>query len=99
MVEVVQVRDGLDSDVGWILDLGAALFQDLGDYREILGHWLELPRTRILVAELEGESVGFALISPGRSIGFLWRGTCLGEHDLCPERTRFVVQSPLALRA
>ena len=73
MVEVVQVRDGLDSDVGWILDLGAALFEDLGDYREILGHWLALPRTRILIAELEGASVGFALISPGRSIGFLWR--------------------------
>ena len=69
----VQIREGEDADVEWILDMGEQLFHDLGDYREILGHWLEVSRTRVLVAELEGRHIGFALLSPGRSIGFLWR--------------------------
>ena len=69
----VKIREGEDADVEWILDMGEQLFQDLGDYREILGHWLEVPRTRVLVAELDCRHVGFALLSPGRSIGFLWR--------------------------
>jgi ribosomal protein S18 acetylase RimI-like enzyme len=69
----VQIREGEDPDAGWILDLGEELFHHLGDYREILGHWLELPRTKVLVAESDAERIGFTLLSPGRSIGFLWR--------------------------
>ena len=68
-----QIRGGEESDIAWILDLGDELFQHLGDYREILGHWMELPRTKLLIAEIAGERAGFALMAPGRSIGFLWR--------------------------
>ncbi len=69
----VQIREGGEADAGWILDLGDELFHHLGDYREILGHWLEVPRTKVLVAEYDHEKIGFTLMSPGRSIGFLWR--------------------------
>ncbi len=69
----MQIRRGGAADHEWILSLGGSLFEELGDYRDILGHWLELPRTLALVGEEGAERCGFALVAPRREIGFLWR--------------------------
>lgn len=73
MDDGVRIRRGEAPDHEWILALGGRLFDDLGDYREILGHWLQQPRTVALVGECEGARCGFALVAPKREIGFLWR--------------------------
>lgn len=69
----MQIRRGGAADHEWILSLGGSLFEELGDYRDILGHWLQLPRTLALVGEEGAERCGFALVAPRREIGFLWR--------------------------
>ena len=88
MEEPIEIRQGTVSDEPWILDLGEELFCDLGNYREILGHWLALPKTMPLVAFSGEAQLGFALVSPERSIGFLYRpwaelvgiGVCAGNR-------------------
>lgn len=73
MRDELRIRDGTRADDPWILSLGERLFGDLGDYRLILGHWLDSPRTISLIAENGDNRCGFVLVAPRRSIGFLWR--------------------------
>lgn len=68
-----EIRLGQARDEGWILDLGEELFHDLGDYREILGHWLAVPGAVTWVAEGSAGLCGFSLVARRHGLGFLWR--------------------------
>jgi ribosomal protein S18 acetylase RimI-like enzyme len=68
-----RIRRGEARDEGWILGLGEELFGDLGDYREILGHWLKVPSAVTWVAEREAGLCGFSMVARRHALGFLWR--------------------------
>ena len=56
-----------------MVGLAERIFSDFGDYRLIIDQWLEAPRvSSLLVEDVHGSRLGFALIAEHRRIGF-WR--------------------------
>lgn len=68
------IRPGTDADRAFVLDLSAACFGHLGDYRQILAGWAAHPGVRITIAAEPG----------GAPIGYAMQAFVQGEWDLYP---------------
>ncbi len=65
------LREGRPADAPFVVRLGAVAFARFGDYAPIMRGFFASPEVRSFVAELHGESVGFALVdAPAAIPGF-----------------------------
>jgi len=71
----IALRLARDEDRGFIVDLCARTFADLGDYRETVTSWLDGSQTLGIVAGDPIDRLGVALLAARRAIGFGRRPT------------------------
>ncbi|MEW6268946.1 MAG: GNAT family N-acetyltransferase [Thermodesulfobacteriota bacterium] len=71
----VELRLGREDDRDFIVELAAATFAALGDYRATMSSWLAAADVGAVVATEGGERLGFALVAARRAIGFARRPT------------------------
>ncbi len=69
----VELRLGRTEDRAFVLDLAAATFAELGDYRATMASWLDAPEVVTLIVSVDGVRLGFALVAARRPIGFARR--------------------------
>lgn len=68
--DAVELRLGRRDDRGFIAELCAKTFAELGEYRSTVHAWLDGPDAVAIVATRAGERLGVALIAARRAIGF-----------------------------
>ncbi len=67
----VRLRGGRRDDRPYVVELSRSCFADFGDYERIIDQWLDFPGLAVLVAERDGQRLGFAMLAPHRRLGFL----------------------------
>jgi GNAT superfamily N-acetyltransferase len=73
------VRPATTADRAFLLDLAARVFAGLGDYRRILGHWLESAGAAGWIASEEEENVGVGMALVTRRLTAGFRAPLAGE--------------------
>jgi GNAT superfamily N-acetyltransferase len=68
-------RPGVTQDADFIIEVAAATFAELGDYRTIITQWLAEPAVSSAIACRGHEKHGFALVACHRPLGFRRRVT------------------------
>jgi ribosomal protein S18 acetylase RimI-like enzyme len=66
----IALRLARDEDRGFIVELCARTFADLGDYRETVASWLDGSETVSVVAGEAQQRLGMAILAARRAIGF-----------------------------
>lgn len=66
----IALRLARDEDRGFIVELCARTFADLGDYRDTVASWLDGSDTVSVVAGEARQQLGLAILAARRAIGF-----------------------------